>query len=137
MYFDNILEEIRENKSKIFLFILLFVVFAVVILFLNNVIDNYTDKKQLEKALVSLGEKVYQDGYYANLKKSPEEYSNDGIKITLNDMFKLVNLNSGEYFYNRKTKEACNINNSYVTIYPQAPYGVNDYEIDFILECGY
>lgn len=131
MDFENI------DKKKIIIGAVILVLFFVLISLLNSFIRNHNDKKALEQAIVALGEKVYQDGYYGNLKKEPKEYEKEGIKITLNDMFKIVDLNSGDYFYNRKTNKACNINNSYVKIYPKSPYGVKDYELDFVLDCGY
>jgi len=137
MNLDNVLDNLSKYKGKIFIFSLIFIIFIIVVSILTNVIENNNDKKSLEKALISLGERVYQDAYYDNLKKEPQDYETDGIKITLEDMFEIVNLNSEDYFYNRKTKETCNVTNSYVRIYPKSPYTVNDYEIDYVLECGY
>lgn len=134
---DNILDNLSENKGKLFISVLIFIVFIVLVTFLGNVIEKNNDKKTLEKALVSLGERVYTDAYYEYLKKEPSEYEVSGIKITLDDMFDIIDLEVSDYFYNRKTKETCNINNSYVKIYPKSPYGVNDYEIDYNLDCGY
>ena len=137
MDFDNILEGFKENKKKIFLFALLFIGFIVITIFISNIIEDYNDKKKLEKALISLGERVYVDAYYNNLRKEPKEYEKNGIKITLDDMFDIVELDSRDYFYNRRTKETCNTRGSYVKIFPKSPYGINDYELDFVLDCGY
>ena len=131
MNFENI------DKKKILIGVIALILFFIAVSLLNGFIRNHNNKKALEQALVSLGEKVYQEGYYDNLKKEPKENEQEGIKITLNDMFKIVDLNSGDYFYNRKTNQACNINNSYVKIYPKSPYGVKDYELEFKLDCGY
>lgn len=131
MDFENI------DKKKIVIGAVILVLFFVLVSLLNSFIRNHNDKKALEQAIVALGEKVYQEGYYDNLKKEPKEYEKEGIKITLNDMFKIVDLNSGDYFYNRKTNRACDINNSYVKIFPESPYGVKDYRISFVLDCGY
>jgi len=137
MDFENVMEIIKKEKGKIFIFSFVFILFIILVSFINNIVENYNDKKSLEKTLVVLGEKVYTDAYYDNLKKNPEEYKDNGIKITLEDIFEIINLESKDYFYNRKTKEECDTKNSYVRIYPKAPYGVNDYELDFVLACGY
>jgi len=137
MDFENVMEIIKKEKGKIFIFSFVFILFIILVSFINNIVENYNDKKSLEKTLVVLGEKVYTDAYYDNLKKNPEEYKDNGIKITLEDIFEIINLENKDYFYNRKTKEECDTKNSYVRIYPKAPYGVNDYELDFVLACGY
>lgn len=134
---ENILEGLKKNKGKIFTYVLCLVAFIILVTSINNIIKNYNDKRSLEKSLVALGERIYTDVYYSNLKKDPKEYENGGIKITLEDMFEIINLESKDYFYNRKTKEACDINESYVKIFPKSPYGINDYELEFVLNCGY
>ena len=103
----------------------------------TNKLENSNNKKSLEKALVSLGERVYEDAYYNNLQKEHSEYQENGIKITLGRMFEIIDLKVSDYFYNRKTKETCDIKESYVKIYPISPYGVKDYKIEYTLECGY
>ena len=137
MNLDNILDNLSKYKGKIIIYTLLFIVFIIGVTILTNRVENNNDKKSLEKALVSLGERVYTEGYYNNLKKDPKEYETNGIKITLKKMFEIIDLEVSDYFYNRKTKETCDINGSYVRIYPVAPYGVNDYEIEYLLNCGY
>ena len=137
MNLDNILDNLGKYKGKLLIFSIIFIVFIIVVSLLTNMLENSNNKKSLEKALVSLGERVYTDAYYDYLKKEPSEYEVSGIKITLDDMFDIIDLEVSDYFYNRKTKETCNINNSYVKIYPKSPYGVNDYEIDYNLDCGY
>jgi len=137
MNLDNILDNLSEHKGKIIIYTLIFIIFIVGVTVLTNVIENNNNKKSLEKALIALGERVYTEGYYDNLKKEPKEYEKKGIKITLDDMFEIIDLEVSDYFYNRKTKETCDIDDSYVRIYPRAPYGVNDYEIEYTLECGY
>lgn len=137
MNFDNVLDNLKENKNRILIISLLFIVFIILTSILSNVLENYNNKKSLEKALIALGEKVYTEGYYDNLKKEPKEYEVNGIKITLEDMFEIVDLKPEDYFYNRKTKETCNLTNSYVKIYPTNPYGSNDYKLEYNLDCGY
>lgn len=137
MEFNNALDKLNDNKWKIIVFALIFIFFIILVAFVNNIVENYNDKKSLEKSLVALGERVYTDAYYKNLKNNPKEYEANGIKITLEDIFEIINLESEDYFYNRKTNEACDIKGSYVKIFPKSPYGVNDYELEFILNCGY
>ena len=137
MSLDNILDNLGKHKGKILLFSLIFIVFIITVSLLTNILENSNNKKSLEKALVSLGERVYEEAYYDNLKKEHSEYEENGIKITLAKMFEIIDLEVSDYFYNRRTKETCDIKNSYVKIYPIAPYGVKDYIIEHTLECGY
>ena len=137
MDFKIALDKLNDNKRKILVVVLIFILYIVLVTFVKNAVENYNDKKGLEKTMVALGERVYIDAYYNNLKKSPQEYENTGIKITLDDIFEMINLESKDYFYNRNTKESCDSKSSYVIIYPIAPYGKNDYKLEFVLTCGY
>ena len=73
MDFDNIFDVFKENRKKIIIGAVILVLFFVLVSLLNSFIRNHNDKKALEQAIVALGEKVYQEGYYDNLKKEPKE----------------------------------------------------------------
>lgn len=136
MEIDKLMDNLKENKKKVFIFIILFIGLLILIVFIGNISNNYFDKKRLEKSLSLMGEKAYKEFYYDYIKDDIKNYK-DGLTITLNDMFNLTKLNSSDYFYNRKTKQACDISNTYVIIYPKDPYQNTDYDLEYYLACGY
>ena len=126
MDFDNI------DKRKIIIGIIALILFFVVVSLLNSFIRNHNDKKALEQALVLLGEKVYQEGYYNNLKKEAKEYEREGIKITLNDMFKIVNrFNPG---YGNDEKRIALIDE--IISYHQGKKIFLQYQIQLLIKCA-
>lgn len=74
MDFENI------DKKKIIIGAVILILFFALISLLNSFIRNHNDKKALEQAIVALGEKVYQEGYYDNLKKSLKNMKKKELK---------------------------------------------------------
>lgn len=134
---DKLLDSLRNNKKTVILVIIGITVLFTILFFIGRFVNNYFDKKNLEKALTSMGEKVYKELYYKDLKDDFAVYEKEGIKITLNDMFNATDLDYKDYFYNRKTKKVCDSNTTYIIIYPKSPYRNSDYDLTFNLECGY
>lgn len=109
----------------------------------------FTDKTQgerdsLENTLKDMAADFYENFYYDQVKQisKEEDYLSKfeviGIKISLEN---LKDFENGKYiskvdrFVNSKTKVSCNKYNTVALIYPKAPYGKVDYEIEVNLEC--
>ncbi len=137
MEIDKLLDNLKENKKIVLSLIIGIIVVFTILFFIGRFVNNYFDRKNLEKALTSMGEKVYKELYYNNLKDDFAVYEKEGIKITLNEMFNATDLDYKDYFYNRRTNKSCNPNDTYVMIYPKSPYQINDYNLTFNLVCGY
>ena len=116
---------------------------GIILLFVFN---GGNQEKELTKELETVGRKFYEDFYYSQIGENDEErakflskYSTIGIKVDLENLLRTVENKDEETakFKNKKTNESCHMTNSKITIYPQDPYGKNDYKIDVVLDCGF
>ncbi len=131
----------KKNRNIIgCLFIGLFSVLC--ILFFTD--KTLGEQDSLENTLKDMATDFYENFYYDQVKQisKEEDYLSKfeliGIKISL---VNLKEYDNGKYiskvdrFVNSKTKVSCNKYNTVALIYPKAPYGKVDYEIEVNLEC--
>ncbi len=113
------------------------------VLFGNKEVKN---KKELEANLVKLGAAFYEDYYYPSqekIQKDVKEYmakfEKTGLKINLENLSKISKIDQTlvEKMVNKKTKEKCDFEKTYISIYPQKEYGKKDYKIEVKLICGF
>lgn len=104
---------------------------------------------KLNTKLKDIGTEFYEDFYYDQIVsgKTEEEvveflsrFSEIGIKVNLDN---LSRFSEGKYsdlsneFTNKKSKVACDINNTRALIFPKEPYGKKDHEVNAELDCGF
>ena len=140
-------KETKKEKKKcnkvIIIAICAVVVIAIgiVLKFINS------DEKKITNSIKTMGESFYTEYYYPSLSKDRDKkelekilsnFKDKGIKINLKN---LAIYNNGKYkkeidsFKNKDKK--CNQTGTKVIIYPNSPYGKNDYKIDVELDCGF
>ena len=104
------------------------------------------NKKELEANLVKLGAAFYEDYYHPSqekIQKDVKEYmakfEKTGLKINLENLSKISKIDQTlvEKMVNKKTKEKCDFEKTYITIYPQDAYGNKDYKVEVKLVCGF
>ena len=104
------------------------------------------NKKELEANLVKLGAAFYEDYYYPSqekIQKDVKEYmakfEKTGLKINLDNLSKISKIDQTlvEKMVNKKTKEKCDFEKTYISIYPQKEYEKKDYKIEVKLICGF
>lgn len=133
----------KENRTKTILAIvgIVVVIAAVVCLFLFGPFNKGKRiEKKLNNRMQELGKDFYENYYYDQVGKDfVKNYEANGIKVDLNNLARLNSNDSdaiiGE-FKNAKG-EACNANNTKVTIYPKDPYEKTNYEIKVTLDCNF
>lgn len=105
-----------------------------------------TNENELTELLKDLGSKFYEEFFYIQAgkdnksrKEFVEKYNETGITTTLDNMTKSVTEAEEKIseFKNSITNEECDKEKTIVKIIPKAPYGVNDYELEITLVCGF
>lgn len=133
----------QKNNNKT----LVIVIVIVVLILLGGIFFFYNSKLFIngfgyDYKLKQEGKKFYEDFYYKQVGNSDTErvnkvkqYSQIGIKV---DLRNLNNYKEGineeddtfEYMYDH-----CDIDNTKIIIYPEFPYGKEDYRIETELNC--
>lgn len=105
---------------------------------------NFTPKQIAERRLDKLAREYYKIYLYPQFANSGRdlgeifaEYQDSGLPITF--LRQLLLYNNGAHRDELSTfqndKYYCNTNSTGVQYYPRAPYGPQDYEINFIYDC--
>ena len=127
------------NKKKIIILgaagILVIVLIALYFIFFSS-----PSKEKLTNDLTDMGKTFYTDFYtelndFLTEEKVKEEVSKLsllGVQVSLNNL----NDNSDNERTIRRFRK-CNQENTIVTIYPEDPFGINDYRIEIDLDCGF
>lgn len=144
---NKISEWISNDKKRSCIIggIALIIIIAIIIL-LVFCIGNSKERK-LKQYLEEMGTSFYEDLYYEQVGKNEEErknflkdFTDIGLKINLDGLSRYKteeNQEKLDAFVSPKTNEPCDSSNTKVIIYPQEPYGKNDYKLETILVCGF
>ena len=135
----------NENK-KIILIIVVIVIAALIagICIYNNKYSASAKEKQMENNLKDLGKDFYSYYYKTtgqnkdDREKFLESFSSIGLKVSLDSLTRYQNTLSkpkNYEFKDPKTGDDCDKTQTMVTIYPQKPYGKNDYKMSVRLVC--
>lgn len=138
----------KNMKLKINL-IIGFIVVLLIFLGLYFFKGVVSQEAQLKNKIETIGSDFYENFYYDQISsnKSNEEvteflerFEEIGIKVDLDnlaryDTDKYPNLE--EEFLNKKESIQCDIRNTKAIIYPQKPFGKEDYKVESELDCGF
>ena len=121
-------------------FITLIIIVALFIVIWNSGSkkENNSNKSQdeIKNELVKLGKNYYDEILYPVAKDSEDylpAYVNKGIKNTLTSLKDVVTF-SEDLTKTLKDNE-CNYDNTKIVIYPNEPFGTNDYKVEVELDC--
>ena len=85
-----------------------------------------TTKIQIKNELKVFSSVYYETEFYSSkTKEQLENYASEGIKVTLKEL---------KDFNNSTTESKCDENKTYVTIYPESPFGRYDYSVKYTIE---
>lgn len=122
-----------KKKMKIaFILIIISVIMSIVSLFMNN---NSSDSS-VDKIAKELGEKYYTKDLYDTLANNGTSLlsllKDDGYKVNLQT---LLDDNADYVSYFVSDEQTCDLENSYIMIYPKKPYKEGSYKIKTYLDC--
>lgn len=124
----------------------LIIIFAVILFLTRGLGVSLEDK--LSNSLTKMGEEFYTDFYYTEISKNKSadevseflsKFKDVGIKVNLDNLSRYneeKNKETIETFKNEKGTK-CNTTSTRAIIYPESPYGKNDYTIKVELDCGF
>lgn len=138
-------KETKKIDKKLFILIGTILAIVIIIFVIVKCVNN--PKNKITKRVKLMGESFYTEYYYKelsrnrskkDLEKILDKYKDIGIKVNLNN---LSLYKSGAFkkeidsFMDKKNK--CDGKKSKVIIYPEKPYGNNDFKVDVELNCEF
>ena len=134
--------KVNEKNKKVIIcigVIALIIIISLFIVIWNNGSKNdnsINSKDKIEKELVKVGKKYYDEILYPIAKESEDylpTYASKGIKNTLNSLKDVITFN--EELTKALENKECNYDNTSVIIYPSEPYGTSNYKVEVELDC--
>lgn len=143
---NGVVKTVKKNKA-ISIGILCGIVAIIISIGIGVSFSNKSDETKqftLNEQINELGSKWYEEKYYPGVMADEtlkenflEKFADIGIKVNLENLYRTV-LDDSEESAKIKTRfeaKKCDLKNSKAIIYPQSPYGLNDYKIEANLEC--
>lgn len=142
----NLLEKLINKKKILIIAGLSIVIVAIIVAFTLFYNSDERAIKNLNKNLMTLGEKFYTTFYYeqVTINRTEEEviefvkkYEEIGIKVDINNLERTLPDEYKELISKLKYKDTnCDKEKTKAIIYPKKPYDKNSYKLGTILECG-
>jgi len=140
----------RKKSKKALILILLVAAVAAVALTLFLIIKLDPEKQKQEELtahMETLGSSFYTEILYKQLEESRSEaekkeflqkHEDTGISVSLDNLDRTASEENKTRIEDFKYKdEDCDKDATKVLIYPQAPFGRDDYRVEVKLECGF
>lgn len=135
----------KKMKDILELMLIIIGLFVVGTIIFFVLFEKPSSEDDLKNYLIKMGTDFYVDFYYEEqakgksdeeLKQYLSKFTDTGIKISLKTLedYSEENEKTIEKFKNKKKE--CDKKNTKVIIYPQDPYGKEDYSVEPLLECG-
>lgn len=128
----NFNEEDKKKMKLAFSLIFISVIISVISVFL----DNNSSNSEADKIAKELGKSYYKNDLYETLSSNGTSLLNllksDGYKVDLQTL-----LADNEDYVSSFVSEdqTCDLENSYIVIYPKKPYKEGSYKIKTYLDC--
>jgi ubiquitin-protein ligase len=128
----NFNEEDKKKMKIAFSLIFISVIISVISVFL----DNNSSNGEADKIAKELGKNYYKNDLYDNLSSNGTSLlsllKSDGYKV---DLQTLLDDNKDYVSYFVSENQTCDLENSYIVIYPKKPYKEGSYKIKTYLDC--
>lgn len=128
----------EKNVKQIKLSLILLGI-SILLFIIIKCLTGFTDKDKLEKKLGNLGDLYYQTILYPTIADSENDFATlkvfeqTGFRVTLSNM--LTSTNTDKEIFKLKGKE-CDLEESYIILYPQDPYEKKDFKLESNLICN-
>jgi len=130
----NIDDETKKLFKILGIGIIVLIISFVLITLKKNFLDVNTEAK-IEKKITSLTKNYYKSFIHDKFTlKELEARSSEGIEIDLYGLLYKLKYTDIDDFYLEKEDKRCNLNRTYIMVYPKSPYGDYDYEIKIKLD---
>ncbi len=121
----------------------LMIIITIVIVVVTGIMTNKSETKTPKEALNSIARLYYENRIYPTIEEMSLEakqltydnYSKTGIKISLRTFLENVTDINADVFFNAKKKTNCDVDYTYVEIYPVYPYTKSDYKVEVTTDC--
>jgi len=128
----NFTEEDKKKMKIAFSLIFVSVIISVISVFL----DNNSSNSETDKIAKKLGKEYYKNDLYDTLSSNGTSLlnllKNDGYKVNLQT---LLDDNEDYVSYFVSDNQTCDLESSYIVIYPKKPYKEGNYKIKTYLDC--
>lgn len=126
----NFSEEEKRNIKIALTIILVSVLISLGTFFIDN-----GKESEIEKIAKNLGKQYYEESLYKTFSKKGTSLLNllkdDGYKVNLQTLV----LDNSTYFSYFTSSKKCDLEKSYIIIYPKKPYKEANYKVKTYLDC--
>lgn len=122
---------------------ILMIIITIIIVVITSFMSSSSKTSTPKEALNTLAKSYYENDFYPGLDEMSTEakqslldkYSTEGIKITLRKILENIPDINGDIFFNAKKKINCDVDYTYIKIYPVYPYTKSDYKVEVTTDC--
>ncbi len=122
---------------------IIMIILTLVILVITSVIDNFRNATTPKKVLDALAKSYYEETFHPTVVENNStsfatvlaKYEKDGIKMSIKNFMTLYKDIDFDIF-NKGKYASCDLDLTYVIIYPKSPYGVEDYTLKEEVYCN-
>lgn len=135
-------KRMKQILELLVIIILLFIVGTIIFFVLY---EKSSTEDELKDYLFNMGTDFYTNFYYDEQGKGKSEdelkeylarFENSGIKVSLKTLEDYSEENEEIVKKFKNKKQECDKERTKIIIYPESPYGKNNYSIEPMLECG-
>lgn len=121
---------------------IIMILITLVVLIITSVINNFRNATTPKKVLDALAKSYYEETFHPSVMKNNStgyaavlaKYEKNGIKMSIKNFMSLYKDIDFEIFTKGKYA-SCDLDLTYVIIYPKSPYGVEDYTLKEEVYC--
>ena len=140
------MNKLKKLSKKTKILIIVFIITFLVILFVLLNIDTRTDEQKAYDKVETMAKEFYSGYYYSQNSDSNDKnrikvflsnYTETGITINLENLEKFYYSQDNNKKISFEALKDCDVEETKAIIYPNPPYGKEDYTINVKLSCKF